>query len=169
MASSFLKGPHCLAVFRDFDWAVDLDDVQRSNLLRLILPLGALAMLTTKLYWLHMLFKELHVPLPTVLIIWCDNLGVVAIVSNSVCHARTKHIEVDYHFICKKVLNRDIYLGYGMQYVYLCNGSKVNRYYSLFRASPAIVASLASEKVQLTTLTITFLLHTSKYLFLLER
>jgi hypothetical protein len=149
--------------------AVDLDDMQRSNLLRLILPSRALAMLTTELYWLHMHFKELHGSLPTVLTIWCDNLGVVAIVSNSIYHAKTKHIEADYHFICKKVLNRDIYLGYGMQYVYLCNESKVNRYYSPFRASLAIIASLANAKVQLATLTTTFSLHTSKYFFFFER
>jgi hypothetical protein len=72
----------------------------------------ALAMLTAELYWLRMLFKELHVPLPTVPKIWCDNVGALALASNLVYHAWTKHIEVDYHFICEKVLNKDISLHY---------------------------------------------------------
>jgi hypothetical protein len=34
----------------------------------------------------------------------------MALASNLVYHARTKHIEVDYHFIREKVLNKDISL-----------------------------------------------------------
>ena len=57
-----------------------------------------------------MLFKELKVFLPTAPILWCDNLSALALASNPVFHARTKHIEVDYHFIREKVLNRDVLL-----------------------------------------------------------
>jgi hypothetical protein len=32
----------------------------------------------------------------------------MALASNPVYHARTKHIELDYHFIREKVLNKDI-------------------------------------------------------------
>jgi regulatory protein YycH of two-component signal transduction system YycFG len=42
--------------------------------------------------------------------LWCDNLGAMALASNLVYHAQTKHIEVDYHFIMEKVLNKDISL-----------------------------------------------------------
>lgn len=44
------------------------------------------------------------------LILWCDNLSALALASNPVFHARTKHIEVDYHFIREKVLNHDVLL-----------------------------------------------------------
>lgn len=57
-----------------------------------------------------MLLKELCVPLPIPPIIWCDNIGALTLASNPVFHARTKHIEVDYHFIREKVLNKDIKL-----------------------------------------------------------
>jgi hypothetical protein len=59
-----------------------------------------------------MLFQELHVPLSTAPTIWCDNLGAIALASNPIYHARTKHIEVDYHFIREKIINHDISVKY---------------------------------------------------------
>jgi hypothetical protein len=55
-----------------------------------------------------MLFRDLGVSLPTALVLWCDNVSALALASNPVFHARTKHIEVDYHLILEKVVNRDI-------------------------------------------------------------
>jgi len=65
----------------------------------------SLALVTTELFWIRMLFCELLIPLPTAPVIWCDNLSGLGLASNPVYHARTKHIEVDYHFVCEKVLN----------------------------------------------------------------
>ena len=67
--------------------------------------LGAMAAISSilettsslKLLYLH--------SLPT---LWCDNLGALALASNPVYHARTKPIEVDYHFIHEKVVNQDV-------------------------------------------------------------
>jgi hypothetical protein len=64
------------------------------------------------LYWLCMLFRELQLSLPSPPTIWCDNSGALALATNPVSHARTKHIEVDVHFIREKVLNKDIQLRY---------------------------------------------------------
>jgi len=36
----------------------------------------------------------------------CDNQSSIELTKNHVFHARTKHIEVQYHFIGEKVLNR---------------------------------------------------------------
>jgi hypothetical protein len=68
----------------------------------------SLSITTAELFWIRMLFKELRVSLSIPPVLWCDNIGALALASNPVFHARTKHIEVDYHFVREKVLNRDI-------------------------------------------------------------
>jgi hypothetical protein len=42
------------------------------------------------------------------LIIYCDNISSILLVNNPVYHARTKHIEVHYHFIREKNLAKEI-------------------------------------------------------------
>jgi len=41
-------------------------------------------------------------------VIYCDNISSILFANNSVYHARTKHIEVHYHFIRKKILTKEI-------------------------------------------------------------
>jgi hypothetical protein len=68
----------------------------------------SLSLATTEMFWIQMLLKELHISLSSPPTIWCDNSGALALAFNPVFHARTKHIEVDVHFVREKVLNRDI-------------------------------------------------------------
>ena len=42
--------------------------------------------------------------------VWCDNLSSIALASNPVFHARTKYIEVDYHYIREQVMARKIHV-----------------------------------------------------------
>lgn len=53
-----------------------------------------------------MLLKELKIPLQSMPIIWCDNLSAIALASNPVFHAHTKHIELNCHFIRENVLQK---------------------------------------------------------------
>ncbi|GJX96017.1 ribonuclease H-like domain-containing protein [Tanacetum coccineum] len=53
--------------------------------------------------WIHNLLRELHTPLFTATLIYCDNVSVVYMSANPVQHQRTKHIEIDIHFVRDKV------------------------------------------------------------------
>jgi len=49
--------------------------------------------------WLCQLLSELHAPLRRATLIYCDNISAVYMSSNPVQHQRTKHIEIDLHFV----------------------------------------------------------------------
>ena len=54
--------------------------------------------------WVDTLLQELGVARQRVPILWCDNLGATYLTANPVFHARTKHIEIDFHFMRERVL-----------------------------------------------------------------
>jgi histone deacetylase 1/2 len=68
----------------------------------------ALADGTAEILWIHSLLSELRVPSSIVTMLWCDNLGVTFLSANPVFHARTKHVEIDYHFVRDRVTKREI-------------------------------------------------------------
>ncbi|GJV84077.1 ribonuclease H-like domain-containing protein [Tanacetum coccineum] len=49
--------------------------------------------------WLRNLLRELHSPLSTATLVYCDNVSAVYMSDNPVQHQRTKHIEIDIHFV----------------------------------------------------------------------
>ena len=129
---TFCPGPLSLTAFTDSDWAGDPMD--RRSTTGLIVFLGhnpitwqskkqptvarssteaeyrALANCAADLAWVRMVLKDLGIFLHAPPTIWCDNLSALALATNPVFHARTKHVEVDYHFIREKVTNRDLQL-----------------------------------------------------------
>ncbi|GJR78267.1 ribonuclease H-like domain-containing protein [Tanacetum coccineum] len=60
--------------------------------------LGVLPMRWLKLV-VRNLLRELHTPLATATLVYCDNVSAVYLSSNPVQHQRTKHIEIDIHFV----------------------------------------------------------------------
>lgn len=53
--------------------------------------------------WLHQLLEELRRPPPRATIVFCDNVSAVYRSTNLVQHQRTKHIEIDLHFVRDRV------------------------------------------------------------------
>ncbi|GJW10368.1 ribonuclease H-like domain-containing protein [Tanacetum coccineum] len=49
--------------------------------------------------WLRNLLRELHTPLSSATLVYCDNVSAFYLSCNPVQHQRTKHIEIDIHFI----------------------------------------------------------------------
>ena len=72
----------------------------------------ALASTATELCWIRQVLRDLDIYLAIPPKIWYDNVFALAIASNTIFHARTKHIEVDYHFIKERVLRRDLRIKY---------------------------------------------------------
>ena len=59
----------------------------------------ALANTTSELLWLRWLLNDLGVFTSSATPLYCDNQSVIHITHNDVFHERTKHIEIDCHFI----------------------------------------------------------------------
>ena len=96
-----------------------------------------MAQSTQEIVWIYQLMKEIgfSASLPTKL--WYDNKAALHIASNSVFHERTKHIEIDCHFVRDKIKENFISTGHvrsgdqlgdlltkvltGIQIDYLCN------------------------------------------------
>ncbi|GJR67015.1 putative RNA-directed DNA polymerase [Tanacetum coccineum] len=119
-----------LEAFLDADWAGDSDD--RWSTGRFAIYLGsnliswtarkqrtvsrssteaeykALADTVTELTWLQALLNKLGIRSSSTPILWCDNLGATYLSANPIFHARTKHVEIDYHFVQEKVAQGDL-------------------------------------------------------------
>ncbi|PKU81068.1 putative mitochondrial protein [Dendrobium catenatum] len=113
-----------LAAFSDSDWAGD--QLDRKSTTGYCIYLGkalitwsvkkqstvarssteaeyrSLAAAAVDLIWLRRLCQDFHISLDTTPL-FCDNVSAMDIASNPIFHTRTKHIEIDHHFI------RDLY------------------------------------------------------------
>ncbi|KAB2631322.1 hypothetical protein D8674_008841 [Pyrus ussuriensis x Pyrus communis] len=64
----------------------------------------SLAHTATELSWVCKILQDIAFPLLQTPRIFCDNKSAIALAFNPVFHARTKHVEIDYHYIREKVL-----------------------------------------------------------------
>ncbi|MCO5586046.1 hypothetical protein L7F22_039984 [Adiantum nelumboides] len=66
------------------------------------------AMAACEVAWLELLLGDLGIQVQRPVVIYCDNLSNIQLAQNPVFHAKTKHIEVHYHFIKERVLDGSI-------------------------------------------------------------
>lgn len=58
-----------------------------------------MAATTSEILWLNQLLKDFSIPISSPNLLFCDNQAAVHIATNPAFHERTKHIEIDCHFI----------------------------------------------------------------------
>ncbi|KAK4389999.1 Retrovirus-related Pol polyprotein from transposon RE2 [Sesamum angolense] len=68
----------------------------------------AMAHTTSEILWLKNLLKELGFMYDDPVPMHCDNQAAIHIASNPIFHERTKHIEVDCHFVREAVMSQEI-------------------------------------------------------------
>ncbi|GJT22210.1 7-deoxyloganetin glucosyltransferase-like protein [Tanacetum coccineum] len=84
-----------LTTYCDSDWA-SCQTTRRSST-------EAEADSTCEISWLKCLLHDLGINIPTPSLVMCDNASTIALANNPVQHARTKHIEIDCHFVRDKI------------------------------------------------------------------
>ena len=63
----------------------------------------AVANAVAEVSWLRQLLAELHAPVSRAALVYCDNISTIYMSANPVQHQRTKHVEIDLHFVRERV------------------------------------------------------------------
>lgn len=117
-----------VSAFSDADWAGCLDDQRSTSGFAVFLGSNlvswsshkqptvskpsteakcmVIANVTAEVIWIQSLLKKLKVFQEKPPILWCNNLGATYLTVNPIFHARTKHIEVDFHFVREQVARK---------------------------------------------------------------
>ncbi|RVW15029.1 Retrovirus-related Pol polyprotein from transposon RE2 [Vitis vinifera] len=75
-------------------------------------PLLDIVLLSGEILYLEEVLSELGQTSSSPILMMCDNQAAISIVKNPVHHDRTKHVEIDRHFITEKVTSETVKLNY---------------------------------------------------------
>jgi hypothetical protein len=95
--------------------------------------------------WLRQLLHELHHPPARATVVYCDNVSAMYMSSNPVQHQRTKHIEIDLHFVRDRVALGEakvLHVPTSSQYADIFTKGLPSSVFEDFRASLNIVPSV---------------------------
>ncbi|GKE15700.1 ribonuclease H-like domain-containing protein [Tanacetum coccineum] len=91
--------------------------------------------------WLRNLLRELHTPLSSATLVYCDNVSAVYLSCNPVQHQRTKHIEIDIHFVRDLVAAGQVCVLYVLshyQFADICTKGLPSALFEEFRTSLSV-------------------------------
>nr|GEY35191.1 ribonuclease H-like domain-containing protein [Tanacetum cinerariifolium] len=91
--------------------------------------------------WIRNLLRELHTTLSSATIVYCDNVSAVYLSSNPVQHQRTKHIDIDIHFVRDLVATgqvRVLHVPYRFQYADIFTNGLPSTLFDEFRDSLSV-------------------------------
>ncbi|XP_071712323.1 uncharacterized mitochondrial protein AtMg00810-like [Rutidosis leptorrhynchoides] len=97
--------------------------------------------------WIRNLLREFHFLLSTSTLVYCDNVSVVYMSGNPVQHQRTKHIEIDIHFVRDLVLKvhvRVLHVPSRYQYADIFTKELPSALFDEFRSSLCVPSAPAS-------------------------
>ncbi|CAL1413437.1 unnamed protein product [Linum trigynum] len=72
----------------------------------------ALATVASEVIWLQSLLQEMGMQLPQPPTLWCDNLGARYLAHNPVFHSRSKHMEIEFHFVRDRINKQQLRVHY---------------------------------------------------------
>ena len=123
-----------LTGYSDSDWAGNPDDIKStsgyafnigtgvmswSNKKQLTVSLSstkaeykALCNATCEVVWLRRILEDIGNKQMKPIVLKCDNQSSIKLAHNSIYHARTKHIEIQHHFVREKIQSKEIDLSY---------------------------------------------------------
>nr|GEZ71122.1 ribonuclease H-like domain-containing protein [Tanacetum cinerariifolium] len=96
--------------------------------------------------WLRNLLRELHTSLLSVTLVYCDNFSAIYMTANPVQHQRTKHIEIDIHFVLDMVARgqvRVLHVSSRYQYADIFTKGLPSTLFEKFHTSLSVRPSLA--------------------------
>ena len=102
----------------------------------------AVANAAAECIWLHQLLGELHYDINKATVAYCDNVSAVYMSANPVHHKRTKHIELDIHFVREHVQVGDLrvlHVPTGEQYADVMTKGPPTSTFEAFRSSLCVI------------------------------